>query len=140
MKKYTQKRLNEITKDIVNNFTEIIDYIIYYDSIDEDLKAFELVYKIEELDVKTEIELLLSDFNRRDLLKSNTLIYNSLFYGIVNDEESKEELVSYLKMNKNVDFENYLKSLNKNKGTDGELNVINVLENISENSSNKNKL
>ncbi len=140
MKKYTQKRLNEITKDIVNNFTEIIDYIIYYDSIDEDLKAFELVYKIEELDVKTEIDLLLSDFNRRDLLKSNTLIYNSLFYGIVNDEESKEELVAYLKMNKNVDFENYLKSLNKNKGTDGELNVINVLENISENSSNKNKL
>ena len=139
MKKYTKKRLNEIVQDIKSNFTEIIDYIIYYDSIDEDLKAFDLVYKIEELDVKTEIDFLLNDFNKRDLSKSKTFIYNSLLYGLVNDKESKEELIDYLDINKNINFENYLKSLNKNKGTDGEKNIMSVLENISKHSTTKNK-
>ncbi len=139
MKKYTKVRLKEIIQDIKSNFTEIVDYIVYYDSIDEDLKGFDLVYKIEELDIKTEIELLLNDFNKRDLSKSKTLLYNSLFYGIVNDEESKIELINYLKKNKNGSFESYLLTLDKNKGTDGEKNIISVLENLYEYSTTKNK-
>ena len=139
MKKYTKVRLNEALKDIKANFTEVVDYIVYYDSIDEDLKGFDLIYKIEELDIKTEIRLLLNDFNKRDLSKSKTLLYNSLFYGIVNDEESKQELINNLKENKSIVFENYLLTLDKNKGTDGELNIKYVLSQLNEHSSNKNK-
>lgn len=139
MKKYTKVRLNEALKDIKANFTEVVDYIVYYDSIDEDLKGFDLIYKIEELDIKTEIRLLLNDFNKRDLSKSKTLLYNSLFYGIVNDEESKQELINHLKENKSIVFENYLLTLDKNKGTDGELNIKYVLSQLNEHSSNKNK-
>ena len=139
MKKYTKVRLNEALKDIKANFTEVVDYIVYYDSIDEDLKGFDLIYKIEELDIKTEIRLLLNDFNKRDLSKTKTLLYNSLFYGIVNDEESKQELINHLKENKSIVFENYLLTLDKNKGTDGELNIKYVLSQLNEHSSNKNK-
>ena len=139
MKKYTKVRLNEALKDIKANFTEVVDYIVYYDSIDEDLKGFDLIYKIEELDIKTEIRLLLNDFNKRDLSKSKTLLYNSLFYGIVNDEELKQELINHLKENKSIVFENYLLTLDKNKGTDGELNIKYVLSQLNEHSSNKNK-
>lgn len=140
MKKYTKARLNNLMNDISTNFSEIVDYIVYYDSIDEDLKGFDLIYKIEELDIKEEIRLLLNDFNKRDLSKSKTLLYNSLFYGIVNDEELKIELINYLKKNKNGPFESYLSTLNKNQGTDGELNIKYVLSQLNEHSSNKNKL
>ena len=96
-----------------------------------------MVYKIEELDVKTEVELLLNDFNKRDLSKSKTLLYNSLIYGIANDEKSKEYLIKHLKENENISFEKYLKLLNKNKETDGEKNILSVLENLSEFSTTK---
>lgn len=139
MKKYTQKRLNEIIKDVKTNFTEIVDYIVYYDSIDEDQKGWSLIYKIEELEHETEINLILNDFNQRDLSKSPTLLYNSILYGLVNNEDSKNVLIDVLKNQNQESFKSYLSTLNKNKGRDGDLNIEDIMNQLSETSSNKNK-
>lgn len=139
MKKYTKKRLNEIIKDVKTNFTEIVDYIIYFDSIDEDEKSWELIYKIEELDDDTEIKLILSDFKLRDLTNSPTLLYNSILYGLVNNEDSKKALIGVLKNENHESFKTYLSTLNKNKGRDGDLNIEYIMNQFNENSSNKNK-
>ena len=139
MKKYTQKRLNEIIKDVKTNFTEIVDYIVYYDSIDEDQKGWSLIYKIEELEHETEINLILNDFNQRDLSKSPTLLYNSILYGLVNNEDSKNVLIDVLKNQNQEIFKSYLSTLNKNKGRDGDLNIEDIMNQLNETSSNKNK-
>ena len=139
MKKYTKKRLNEILVDIKTNFTEIVDYVIYYDSIDEDQKGWDLIYKIEELDHETEINLILSDFKTRNFTNLPTLLYNSILYGLVNNEESKTVLINVLKNKDHNSFKSYLSTLNKNKGRDGDLNIEYIINQINENSNNKNK-
>lgn len=138
MKKYTQNRLNEIIKNVEDNFSEIIDFIIYFDSIDEDQKAWNLIHMIENLDCATEINLVLDDFNSRDLSKSETLLYNAIIYGLVNDEESREALIDALKNQEQELFKKHLYSLNKNKGRDGDLNIEYIFKKLND-SNNKNR-
>ena len=135
MKKYTKKRLNLITRYIESNFSEIIDFIIYYDSINEDLKAWDLIYMIEDFGHEKEIELLLSDFESRDLKKGPTLLYNALLYGLVNYDESKDTLIKVLNQGAYSQFKEHLRTLDEKEGRDGDLNVEDVFKQLNENSN-----
>ncbi len=130
MKKYRKAYPFELLDNLKSNFSSIIDYIIYYDSINEDEKAWNLIYKIEELSDDEEIPLIIYDFISRNLQDKTTFLYNALLYGLVNDPESKSVLIQHLIGNPNPIFLNYLATLNKNKGREGDLNIQNVVETI----------
>lgn len=135
MNKYTKIQLNRITKDIESNFSEVIDFIIYYDSIDADEKAWDLVYMIEEFGHAKEIELMLADFESRDLTTGPTLLYNALLYRLVNNEESKSVLVNVLKQGNYSKFTYHLFSLDKKKSREGDLNVADVFKQLNSSDS-----
>lgn len=131
MRKYTRKRLKLILKDIKTNFSELLDYIIYYDSISEDLKAWDIIYAIEgSLEHLTEIELLISDVEARAFPLKASLLYNGLLYALVNNDESKEVLINVLRHGEYTRFKTHLASLNEHEGRDCDLNVEDVLTRI----------
>ena len=118
-------------KDIKSNFSTLIDLIIYYDSINEDDQAWDLIYKIEELGHPDEIELLLSDFNSRDLSTGPTFLYNAILYGLVNNPDSKLVLINILKKGDYAKFKAHLQKLDKGKVRDGDLNAADVINQLN---------
>lgn len=114
MKQYTKKELKQLCKDIKNNFSKIIDYIIYFDKTDNETDAMDLIDKIElALDNKTEIDLLTKDFKSRSNEDKKSLFYSSIFTRLITYEVSKKELIQNLIENKNYAVLSYINSLNE---------------------------
>ncbi len=118
--------LNDILQDIKTHFSEIIDFMIYYDSINEDEKAWDIIYVIEDLAYDDIISLTLDDFNKRTF-ESATLLYDFMLCGIINNEEIREILIQKLLQNENKNFLNYLESIKENDGSEADANIDIVL-------------
>jgi hypothetical protein len=135
MKKPTQKKVKECLKDIDKNFSELIDYIIFYEKNDQDDWATDIISYIEKQPNITLIKQLFDDLPKRsDLDKVNTL-YKSMWYAIFNYEQTKENTHLFIfeqinSNNKNMVL-NFFESLDEGEDSDGEKNLRNFFKNFN---------
>lgn len=102
MYKYRKYFPEELLQNIEANFSELLDYIIYYDSVNEDLRAWKIIYAIEQISDTLEIHLLIQDLHNRHFSNGPTLLYNALWYGVINDRMATQILIHYLKKEKDA--------------------------------------
>lgn len=74
--KINKKEVKELLKDIENNFSTLIDVIIYYDSIDQDESAMKIIDKIEEIQLDKEIDFLIEDIVKRNYTINPGFLYS----------------------------------------------------------------
>lgn len=84
--KITRHEVKKLLKDIETNFSKLIDIVIYYDSIDQDEYAMQIIEKIEKLPLKKEIDLLIEDIVKRNYTINPSFLYSSIWYYIVNTD------------------------------------------------------
>ena len=132
MKKPTQKRIKECLKDIESNFTELINAIIWYEQKDMDDWAWDIIHKIEELELSKEIELLIIDLENRNYKIPDNLLYHSLWYSQANVIENRENLINIISKNPSVkQVLTYLTSLNKGNNKEYELNIQYIIDGVN---------
>ncbi len=132
MKKPTQKRIKECLKDIESNFTELINAIIWYEQKDMDDWAWDIIHKIEELELSKEIELLIIDLENRNYKTPENLLYHSLWYSQANVIENRENLINIISKNPSVkQVLTYLTSLNKGNNKEYELNIQYIIDGVN---------
>lgn len=130
--KYTKKFLKDLFKSPKENFGKIIDYVMYYSGISEDVSAWDIIYELEDkLEYLDLAQLIVFDYNSRDFKNSETLLYDAIIIGMVNNEEAKDVLIGFLTENKPVKFIEYLTKLDKGKGRIGDLNVKYVIDRVN---------
>ena len=61
MKKITRQKVQALLKDVENNFSQLIDSLFYFESVDKDDLAWDIIHGIEELEPSKEIEMLIED-------------------------------------------------------------------------------
>lgn len=86
MMKYKKRYLKELYKDPVNNFTEILNSSIYFDSI-EDLEACcESVAALEQIESVTASNLLINDIKNRTQDDYDNYGYQAVWWGLLNED------------------------------------------------------
>ena len=130
MKKFTKKELSELLKDVENNFSALVDALIYFESIDKDEYSWNILHKIESLHSTKEVKLIIVDLPNRKGIDS--LLYNSLWYGLANQEETKPDLIEGVRSAENInDVLAFLSTLNEGGGRKGELNIQSVIDEVN---------
>lgn len=142
MKKFNQKQVKKLLENVKNNFSELIDAIIYFDSQNKDEIAFEIISHIDSLATQTEIDLLTEDLINRNFNVPTKLLYNSLWYGLNNNDEIRPDLVMKISNSeKKEQLVSYLSTLDKGRQREADLNIQKLLEDINgktgKNNSNK---
>lgn len=117
MKKPTQKRVKECLKDIENNFSELIDYIIFYEKNNMDDWSYDIIGYLEKQSNATLIKQLFDDLSKRSELDKSNCLYKSLWYAILNNKQNEENTYSLFiekinNDNKNLTL-NFLKTFNQ---------------------------
>jgi len=131
MKKFTRKEVKELIKDMENNFSDLIDAVIYYDSIDKDSYAWDIISEIEDLPPSKEIEFLIKDLVKRNYEVSTNLLYNSLWYTQSNGEKNRQILIDLIAQNSNAkEIIRFLVPLNEGE-TQGDLNIQLVIDEVN---------
>lgn len=131
MKKFTQKEVNNLLKDVENNFTQLINAIVYYESKDKDDYATDIIGYIEKLPTLKELELLIKDFPNRKNDDFDIYGYQKLWLALINSQEKesidilKQEIsqnnqLKYFLMNTIADYDD---------GNETKNNVLKLLEN-----------
>lgn len=140
MKKPTQKRIKECLKDIENNFSELIDAIIFYEQNNMDDWSYDIISYLEKQSNTILINQLFNDLQTRNELDKTNPLYKSLWYSIFNDEQHKQNTYTFIMDKINTEDSNiflpFLKSLDDGEDSDGEKNVRNLLQNFTQ----KNKI
>lgn len=130
--KITKKEVKEILKDIENNFSKLIDVVIYYDSIDQDNEAMKIIDKIEGIEIDKEINLLIEDIVKRNYTINPSFLYSSIWYYIVNSESKKETLINKIANSQyRNDLIKYFNSLNSGKNKQYDLNMQTVIDSVN---------
>ena len=93
MKKITRQKVQALLKDVENNFSQLIDSLFYFESVDKDDWAWDIIHGIEELEPSKEIEMLIEDLANRNYEVPEKLLYNSLWYAQANVLENRETLI-----------------------------------------------
>lgn len=142
MKKFNQKQVKKLLENVKNNFSELIDAIIYFDSQNKDEIALEIISHIDSLATQTEIDLLTEDLINRNFNVPTKLLYNSLWYGLNNNDEIRPGLVIKISNSeKKEQLVSYLSTLDKGRQREADLNIQKLLEDINgktgKNNSNK---
>lgn len=130
--KINKKEVKELLKDIENNFSTLIDVIIYYDSIDQDESAMKIIDKIEEIQLDKEIDFLIEDIVKRNYTINPGFLYSSIWYYIANSESKKETLINKIANSQyRNDLIKYLNSLNSGKNKQYDLNMQTVIDSVN---------
>lgn len=142
MKKFNQKQVKKLLENVKDNFSELIDAIIYFDSQNKDEIALEIISHIDSLATQTEIDLLTEDLINRNFNVPTKLLYNSLWYGLNNNDEIRPGLVIKISNSeKKEQLVSYLSTLDKGRQREADLNIQKLLEDINgktgKNNSNK---
>ena len=131
MKKITRKEVQALLKDVENNFSQLIDSLFYFESVDKDDWAWDIIHGIEELEPSKEIEMLIEDLANRNYEVPEKLLYNSLWYAQANVLENRETLIDVISKSANVkQIVNYLVPLNKGRNRDADLNIQSVIDEV----------
>lgn len=144
MKKPTQKRVKECLKNIEINFSELIDYIIFYEKNDMDDWATDIIGYIEKLPCEKEILLLINDFSNRKTDDFNIYSYTSLWWALINEDSEfvNNNIIEYFKNSENGNLLKEILSnwlLNLDDETTTKENILKIL-NKSNKSLEKNKI
>ena len=131
MKKITRQKVQALLKDVENNFSQLIDSLFYFESVDKDDWAWDIIHGIEELEPSKEIEMLIEDLANRNYEVPEKLLYNSLWYAQANVLENRETLIDVISKSANVkQIVNYLVPLNKGRNRDADLNIQSVIDEV----------
>ena len=132
MKKITRQKVQALLKDVENNFSQLIDSLFYFESVDKDDWAWDIIHGIEELEPSKEIEMLIKDLANRNYEVPEKLLYNSLWYAQANVLENRETLIDVISKSANVkQIVNYLVPLNKGRNRDADLNIQSVIDEVN---------
>ena len=85
----TQKEVNNLVKDVENNFTQLINAIIYYESNDKDDFSTDIIGYIEKLSHLKELDLLIKDFPNRQNNNFDIYGYQKLWLALINTQDPK---------------------------------------------------
>lgn len=126
------KTIGLMLSDIEHNFTDLIDRIIFYDSIDQDLWAMDIIHKIEELKAEDTIELLINDLVNRNYIIHPRLLYSSIWYSLVNSDYTPEIVINKVANSKyRNEIINYFNSLNSGKDKLYDINMQKVIDAVN---------
>lgn len=131
MNKVDSKKLSKMLTDIENNFEELINSIIYYDSIDRDDLSFKIIDKMKSFPIEKKVRLLIDDLVKRNYTVTPNLLYNVLWYSIANSPKNSEVLINNLNISvykKEVIY--YLKTLNEGNGDEADLNIQKIVDSV----------
>ncbi len=132
MKKFTQKQVKTLLQNVRENFSELIDAVIYFDSNDKDEVALEIINHIDSLATQSEIDLLTEDLINRNFNIPTKLLYNSIWYGLNNNDEIRPNLVEKISNSeKKSELVAYLSTLDKGRQREADLNIQKLLEEIN---------
>lgn len=132
MKKITRQKVQALLKDVENNFSQLIDSLFYFESVNKDDWGWDIIHKIEELELSKEIELLIIDLENRNYKIPENLLYHSLWYSQSNVIENREILINIISKKPNFkQVLTYLTSLNKGKNKEYELNIQYIIDGIN---------
>jgi hypothetical protein len=130
--KFSKKETKELLKNIENNFSNLIDVIIYYDSIDQDKSAMKIIEKMEELPLDKEIDLLIEDIVKRNYTVNPGFLYSSIWYYIVNSKNKPDIMIEKVANSQyRNDLINYFKSLNSGKDKLYDINMQKVIDAVN---------
>lgn len=105
------KKLTNLLKDPVKNFSLLISELIKCESEDREDEAWDIVYKIESLE--DEVTLIIDDFLERDLEnEEECLFYSSLWASMLNNDVDHMKMQLALKSLSNSDRERIFKYFN----------------------------
>lgn len=130
--KINKKEVKELLKNIEPNFSELIDLIIFYDSMDKDELAFEIINKMKTFNIEKKIDLLITDIVERQYKVNPSLLYNVLWYSISNSHKNYLVLIEKLTKNehkKGIIY--YLKTLNEGNGHDADINIQKIIDAVN---------
>lgn len=132
MNKITQKQVKALLQNVRENFSELIEAIIYFDSKDKDEIAQEIISYIDSLATQSEIDLLTEDLINRNFNIPTNLLYNSIWYGLNNNDEIRPSLVEKIfNSEKKSELVAYLSTLDKGRQREPDLNIQKLLEEIN---------
>lgn len=124
-----RKKLRSMLKNIEISFSSLIDRIMFYDSIDQQQLAYDIIIEIEQMPTDKLIKLMIKELDRRDYQISTPTMYNFMWYYFA-DFHDKSNILSkeLLNNNKKDKILNYLISLNERSESDSELNIQDVID------------
>lgn len=130
--KINKKEVKELLKNIEPNFSELIDLIIFYDSMDKDELAFEIINKMKTFNIEKKIDRLITDIVERQYNVNPSLLYNVLWYSISNSHKNSLVLIEKLTKNEHKkEIIYYLKPLNEGKGHDADINIQKIIDAVN---------
>jgi hypothetical protein len=131
-KKFSKKETKELLNNIENNFSMLIDLVIYYDSVDKDELAMNIIEKIEKLPLEKEIDLLIEDITKRNYIIEFSFIYSSIWYYMANSENKQEVLIDKVSNSQyRNELMNYFNSLNSGKNKLYDINMQKIIDAVN---------
>ena len=130
-------------KNVRENFSELINAIIYFDNKNKDEVAQEIITHINSLATKSEIDLLTEDLINRNFNITTKLLYDSIWYGLNNNDEIRPDIVEKIyNSEKKIELVSYLSSLDKGRQREADINIQKLLEEINKKTekNTKNKI
>lgn len=129
-----RKKLRSMLKNIEISFSSLIDRIMFYDSIDQQQLAYDIIIEIEQMPTDKLITLMIKELDKRDYQISTPTMYNFMWYYFSDFHDKSNMLTKEILKNKNKDkILNYLTSLNERSESDSELNVQDVIDAVHHN-------
>lgn len=129
-----RKKLRSMLKNIEISFSSLIDRIMFYDSIDQQQLAYDIIIEIEQIPTDKLITLMIKEIDKRDYQISTPTMYNFMWYYFADFHDKSNLLTREILKNKNKDkILNYLISLNERSESDSELNVQDVIDAVHHN-------
>lgn len=131
MKKFTQKEVNNLVKDVENNFTQLIEAIIYYEINEKDDFATDIIGYIENLSNLKELELLVKDFPNRKNENFDIYGYQKLWLALINTQDKQCLDILKEEIQKNSVLKMFLSTIisDYDDGNETKNNVLKLLEN-----------
>lgn len=129
-----RKLLKKMIKNIEMSFSDLVDRIIFYDSVDQDVLSYDIIIEIEKIPTDKLIKLMIKELHKRDYKISTPLMYNFMWYYFADFHDKSNMLVKEILKNTNKEkILNYLSSLNERTESDSELNVQDVIDAVNQN-------
>ena len=99
MKKPTEKRIKECLKNIDDNFSELVNAIIWYEQNDMDDWASDIIGEIEKIPSEKEVALLFNDLTSRKHEDFEVYSYKRLWWALINaeSEDMNTTIVNFCK-------------------------------------------